>query len=244
MRIRKKIRGYLLQRLAIATLAAIPVTVWAPNDLVKSDILEVTIEFRVISGAAGSGKTFLSESQSRHVTDFLNRQLGDRGIRFNSLYLETTDNATADLSTAKSKAQALQRVEKFARPGMITVIIPAKVKASAAYLGQALESGPIGIYGGTGGTLGIAQVVGTVFGFSKICGVANNIMYGQCASHPKAEVKSLSWSYFTDDQVSQTFSQSLDLWKWEAQSFLVSRARKNASGALAGAEFTDTQSTP
>lgn len=235
--------GRCLQKAAVAALAAIPVTVWAPNDLVKSDILEVTIEYRVLTSAVGSGRAKLTEAQAKHVTAFLNEQLLDRGIRFETKYMETHD-AAADLSKKATKAAALGAVEKFARPGVITIVVPAQANHSAAYLGQPLETGPVALHGGKGGVVGIAQLVGNVFGFTKICSNPNNIMFANCPAVGAHAVDSLKWTYFTDDSVAQSFSQVLDLWKWDAQAYLVSRARPATRSTLAVSDLLSVDSTP
>jgi hypothetical protein len=75
----------------------------------------------------------------------------------------------------------------------------------------------------------MAQAIGQIFGFSHICGDARNIMYRPCANYSKKTLETLEWSYFTKDPEAQSFTQVLDLWKWEASGFLRSEAQKGRS---------------
>lgn len=234
------------QKAIIAALVSVPVTVWAPNELVKSDILEIRIHYQVLSNQRGTGADYLSASQAKEVTDFLNRQFENRGIRFFHSYDNAIDEANADFAKLRTKREALAAAEKFSKSGEITIVVPMRANFSAAYLGQSLESGPIALYDGKSGKVGIAHEIGHIFGFTDICEAGSNIMYRDCPASRGADVKTVDWAYFTADDESQYFQQALDLWKWDAQNFLVTRTREGArGGTFATTDLTtETQSTP
>jgi hypothetical protein len=220
---------YITQRAVIAVLSILPIPVLAPNDLVQSDILELEIHFKVLRPKESTTKIAISEAQANHVAIFLNEKLEARGLRFSPIYSVIEDEKVRDLSSIISKTDALKLAERHSTKGKITVLVPEKVDFTAAYLGQPLKSGPIAIYGGKGGLTAMAQAIGQIFGFSHICGDARNIMYRPCANYSKKTLETLEWSYFTKDPEAQSFTQVLDLWKWEASGFLRSEAQKGRS---------------
>lgn len=216
-----------LQKIMVAGIASVPVTVWAPNDIVRSDILEVVIEYRILP----TGGSVVSEAQAQTVTNFLNQRFLDRGIRFIPAYVDSSETALAKLPESAGRSQVLAAAEKFRQPGRITVLISQQAPTSAAYLGQPLAEGPIVVYNGGSGTMGLAREVGHVFGFTKVCDVANNIMFAFCAGHSgKRKLVSFDWSYFTADPVSQTFTQQLHIWKWEASNYVLSKRNLTVVG--------------
>lgn len=222
----------LLQRLVVGAFASVPATVWAPNDLAKNDILEVVLEYRILKedGSARSqlsGQRFLSSGQAESVTQFLNAQFHDRGLRFVPAYVESIAK-DARLGGVHSKGELLKSLERYSQPGRITVVVPAEAKFSTTYLAQPLSSGPFAVFNGEGGQLEIARQVGQILGFTKVCDQASNIMFQHCPSHTApSSLASLELTYFTKDGTAQSFPQQLHLWKWEATSYLMERREQN-----------------
>lgn len=218
----------------------LPMAAWAPDSRVDLGVTEVTINFQVLYHAETLGEaevkyggleTF-NEKRAADMVDALNAKLSAHGLRFNFTLNEVFDPNAYSFGKNASRMAILKRLERYAAPGAVTVVVPYKVSTAAAFSNQFLDAGPFAVIPKEAHSGVLAEQIGFVFGFTKNCLSEYNIMYRSCIdTESNGDELESDATYFTVDKVAQYYPGLLGEWKRRAKMHLtqvkLSRAKKD-----------------